>query len=177
MITLAVTITLAFAGYVATYLNGLRLAQRQGRLARINSQLSDFYGPLLALAEANGRTFDAFVERHARPGGVSPFADKTPPTEHELAEWRLWVMSVFLPNIQAMRDLVIQHADLINESEMPPFLLQLAAHVSGYEVTVARWEAGSHDRHLSVASYPHEVLAYAREGFSRLKREQGRLLG
>ena len=178
MITLAVTIGLAFIGYIAAYLNGLRLTQRQERLVRVNRQLSDFYGPLLSLAEANGGAFNAFVELHARPGGVSPFSDEAPPTEQELAEWRLWVTTVFLPNIQAMRDLVINHADLLREPEMPPFLLQLCAHVSGYEITVARWAAGSHDHHLSVAPYPHEQIStYAQRGFAELKKEQTRLLG
>ena len=178
MIAVVVTIGLAFVGYVVTYLNGLRLARRQERLARVNRQLGEFYGPLFALAEANSRTFGAFVERHARPGGRSPFADRTPPTEEELTEWRLWVTTVFLPNIQAMRDLVVRHADLLSEPEMPPLLLQLCAHVSGYEITVARWAQGDHDQHLSVVSFPSEEPgAYARRGFSVLKKEQARLLG
>ncbi|MEW2509451.1 hypothetical protein [Streptomyces sp. NPDC046870] len=178
MIAVVVTIGLAFVGYVVTYLNGLRLSQRQERLARVNRQLSDFYGPLFALTEANSRTFSAFVERHARPGGKSPFAHEPPPTPEELTEWRLWVTTVFLPNIQAMRDLVIKHADLLSEPEMPPLLLHLCAHVSGYEITAARWARGHHDQHLSLVSFPSEELAaYARQGFSSLKNEQARLLG
>nr|WSW69060.1 hypothetical protein OG461_24280 [Streptomyces sp. NBC_00995] len=178
MITVVVTIALAFAGYVATHLNGLRLSQRQERLARLNRQLSDFYGPLFALTEANSRIFGAFMERNARPDGSSPFAHETPPSDEELAEWRLWVRTVFLPNIQAMRDLVIKRADLLREPEMPPILLQLCAHVSGYEITVARWEQGSYDEHQSVVPFPgEEIAAYARHGFTHLKRRQGRLLG
>ncbi|MFJ9939036.1 hypothetical protein [Streptomyces erythrochromogenes] len=178
MITAAVTIALAFVGYAATYLNGLRLAQRQERLARLNRQLSDFYGPLFALTEANSRIFGAFLEDNARPDGRSPFAHEIPPSEEELAEWRLWVGTVFLPNIRAMRDLVIKHADLVRESEMPPILLQLCAHVSGYDITAARWDQGNHDQHLSVVPFPsEEIAAYARQGFENLKQEQGRLLG
>ncbi|MGW5665046.1 hypothetical protein ACWEWG_34075 [Streptomyces sp. NPDC003758] len=178
MIALVVTIGLAFVGYVATYLNGLRLSQRQERLARLNRQLSDFYGPLFALTEANSRSFHAFKERNARPDGRSPFIHETPPTEEELAEWRLWVTTVFLPNIQAMRDLVIRHADLLKEPEMPPILLQLCAHVSGYEITAARWTQGGYDQHLSLVPFPSEELAvYARQGFADLKREHARLLG
>ncbi|MGX1274436.1 hypothetical protein [Streptomyces phaeoluteigriseus] len=178
MIAVVVTIGLAFVGYVVTYFNGLRLSQRQERLARVNRQLSDFYGPLFALTEANTRTFGAFRQRHARPGGTSPFTHGTPPTPEELSEWRLWVTTVFLPNIQAMRDLVIDHADLLNEPEMPPLLLQLCAHVSGYEITAARWAQGNHDQHLSVVPFPSEELAaYAKQGFSALKKEQARLLG
>ncbi|TDT40751.1 hypothetical protein EV562_102135 [Streptomyces sp. BK208] len=178
MITLAVTVGLTFVGYVATYLNGLRLSQRQERLARVHRQLGDFYGPLLALTEANSRTFGAFMIRHARPGGTSPFADDSPPTPEELAEWRLWITTVFLPNIRAMRDLVIAHADLLSEPEMPPLLLDLCAHVSGYEITAARWAQGQHDQHLSVVPFPSEALAaYARREFTALKKEQARLLG
>ncbi|MGW0411230.1 hypothetical protein ACWDZX_08010 [Streptomyces collinus] len=178
MIAVVVTIGLAFVGYVVTYLNGLRLSQRQERLARVNRQLSDFYGPLFALTEANSRTFDAFVGHHARPGGTSPFDHEIPPTPEELTEWRLWVTTVFLPNIQAMRDLVIKHADLLSEPDMPPLLLHLCAHVLGYEITAARWAQGYHDQHLSVVSFPSEELAvYARQGFTTLKKEQASLLG
>lgn len=177
MITVVVTIVLAFAGYTATYLNGLRMSQRQERLARINRQLSDFYGPLFALTEANTRIFGAFMERNARDDGRSPFAHELPPTEEELAEWRLWVKTVFLPNIQRMRDLVIKHADLLSEREMPPSLLQLCAHVSGYEITAAQWERGSYDQHQSVVPFPEGIASYARIGFAGLKQEQGRLLG
>jgi hypothetical protein len=145
---------------------------------RVNRQLSDFYGPLFALTEANSRSFHAFKERNARPGGRSPFDDEIPPTEEELAEWRLWVTTVFLPSIRAMRDLVVRHADLLREPEMPPILLQLCAHVSGYEITAARWEQGSYGQHQSVVPFPsEEIAAYARQGFAHLKGEQARLLG
>ncbi|MFI9611389.1 hypothetical protein ACIHCM_06805 [Streptomyces sp. NPDC052023] len=178
MIAVVVTVGLAFAGYAVTYLNGLRLAQRQERLARVNRQLSDFYGPLFALTEANSRTFAAFMQRNARPDGRSPFVHEIPPSEEELAEWRLWITTVFLPNVRAMRDLVVKHADLLSEPEMPPLLLQLCAHVSGYEITAARWAQGSYEQHLSVVPFPsEEIAAYARLGFGRLKAEQARLLG
>ncbi|MFJ9372572.1 hypothetical protein [Streptomyces sp. NPDC101455] len=139
MIAVVVTVALAFAGYVITYLNGLRLTQRQERLARVNRQLGDFYGPLLAPTEANARTFAAFVEQHARPGGISPFSGGTPPTDEELAEWRLWVTTVFLPVLREMRDLVVGWADLLREPEMPSLLMELCAHAAGYEMDNATW--------------------------------------
>ncbi|MFF0065605.1 hypothetical protein ACFYRC_29420 [Streptomyces sp. NPDC005279] len=178
MNTLIVTVGLALVGYLATYLNGVRLAQRQARLARVNLQLSDFYGPLFALMEANSRTYDSFSERYARPDGRDPFNHDIPPTEHELAEWRTWATTVFIPNIQAMRDVVVTKADLLIEQEMPPALLQLCAHVSGYEITAARWAQGRYEEHLSVISFPgRELRDYTRERFTRLKKEQAVLLG
>jgi len=178
MTTLIVTVALALVGYLATYLNGVRLAQRQARLARVNLQLSDFYGPLFALMEANSRTYDTFSARHARPDGRDPFDHDIPPTEQELAEWRTWAGTVFIPNIQAMRDVVVTKADLLIEQEMPPALLQLCAHVSGYEITAARWAQGRYEEHLSVIPFPAgELMEYTRDRFTRLKREQAVLLG
>ncbi|MFI5642100.1 hypothetical protein ACIA8H_32430 [Streptomyces goshikiensis] len=178
MPTVILTVGLAFIGYLATYLNGLRLAQRQARLTRVNQQLSDFYGPLFALMEANSRTYDTFSEKYARPDGRDPFRHDTPPTDQELAEWRTWATTVFIPNIKAMRDVVVTKADLLIEEEMPQALLQLCAHVSGYEITAARWAQGNYEEHLSLISFPgRDLREYIRDRFTRLKSEQARLLG
>ncbi|MEU1041755.1 hypothetical protein ACFYP4_05205 [Streptomyces sp. NPDC005551] len=178
MATVILTVGLAFIGYLATYLNGLRLAQRQARLARVNMQLSDFYGPLFALMEANSRAYDAFAETYARPDGRDPFHHETPPTEQELARWRTWATTVFIPNIRAMRDVVVTKADLLIEEEMPPVLLQLCAHVAGYEITAAQWAAGRYEEHLSLIPFPgRELREYTRDRFTRLKSEQAALLG
>lgn len=178
MNTLVVTVGLALVGYLATYLNGVRLAQRQARLARVNLQLSDFYGPLFALMEANSRTYDSFAERYARPDGRDPFDHDTPPTDDELAEWRTWATTVFIPNIQAMRDVVVTKADLLIEQEMPSCLLQLCAHVAGYEITAARWAQDRYEEHLSLIKFPgRDLRTYTRERFTFLKDEQAALLG
>ncbi|WP_405830661.1 hypothetical protein [Streptomyces sp. NBC_00105] len=178
MSTLVVTVGLAFLGYLVTYANGLRLAQRQARLARVNQQLSEFYGPLFALMETNSRTYDTFSQRYARPDGRDPFHHEVPPTDEELAQWRTWATTVFIPNIQAMRDVVIRKGDLLIEEEMPQVLLVLCAHVSGYEITAARWAAGDHEEHLSLIPFPgREMREYTRDRFARLKAEQSRLLG
>ena len=46
-VTTAVTILLAFTGYLATYFNNLRLAQRNQRLERVSKQLGELSGPPL----------------------------------------------------------------------------------------------------------------------------------
>ncbi len=176
--TVILTVALAFVGYLATYLNGLRLAQRQAHLARVNQQLSDFYGPLFALMEANSRAYDAFCERYVRPDGIHPFDHDIPPNEDELAEWRTWATTVFLPNIQKMRDVVVTKADLLMEEEMPPVLLELCAHVSGYEITAARWAHDDFHEYKSVIPFPgQELRKYATTRFAQLKKEQAILLG
>ncbi|NUO60009.1 MAG: hypothetical protein HOV78_25370 [Hamadaea sp.] len=178
MTSVIVTVGLAFVGYLMTYLNGLRLAQRQARLARINQQLSDLYGPLFALIEANLRIYDAFLAKHGRPDGRSPFDGEAPATEEALAGWRTWATTAFIPNIRAMRDVVVARADLLIEEQMPAVLLQLCAHVSGYEITAGRWAEGDYDERTSVVAWPgKELRLYISERFTHLKSEQARLLG
>lgn len=48
VIAILVAVMLAFVGYFATYLDNLRIARRRDRLDRINRQLKELYGPLLA---------------------------------------------------------------------------------------------------------------------------------
>ncbi|MGX1806108.1 hypothetical protein ACWIGI_10380 [Nocardia sp. NPDC055321] len=178
MVKVGMTVGLAFVGYLATYLNSLRMGQRQARLTRINQQLSEFYGPLLALMEANQRTFDAFHAGFALADGRCPICDVDVPAEQDLAEWRSWATTVFIPNIKAMREVVVTKADLLLESEMPPVLLELCAHVSGYEVALARWSEGDLGSYASNIKFPaQELHDYTRDRFARLKLEQTRLLG
>lgn len=175
------TVCLAFAGYLVTYLNSLRLTQRQERLARVNRQLSEFYGPLLALTEINSRVYRAFGERHPRPDGRSPLQHgpaEMPLTEAESAEWRLWVTKVFLPNHRAMRDVLVTKADLLAEPHMPPILLEVYSHATWHEIAVTRWEQGDLALEQPARPFPAgEIRRYVREGFDRLKQEQAALLG
>ncbi|MFB9237686.1 hypothetical protein ACFFWC_19355 [Plantactinospora siamensis] len=178
MAAAVLAVSLAFVGYLATYLNGLRLAQRQERLSRVNRQLAEFYGPLLALTQSNRRIFEEFSRRHQRPDGRSPFRGEAELTAEESAEWRLWFTAVFMPNIRAVRDVVVGKADLLIEASMPPVLLDLCAHVSGYEIAVEQWRQGDHTRNGSVIAYPAaELHRYAEASFARLKLQQTVLLG
>ncbi len=77
-----------------------------------------------------------------------------------------------------MRDVVVTKADLLIEEEMPEVLLQLCAHVSGYEITAARWAQENYEEHLSLMPFPgRELRKYIRDRFVLLKSEQARLLG
>jgi hypothetical protein len=70
------SVLLALGGYLATYTYNLKLAQRKDRLDRVNQQLSELYGPLLALASSSGACWTAFRQRY-RPNGLS-FWDSEP---------------------------------------------------------------------------------------------------
>lgn len=171
----------AVVGYFFTYVTNLRLAQRNDRLARINSQLSEFYGPLLALTRSSDQSWQAFRKRY-RPGEGSFWKNDPPPTVEDAAAWRLWMTTVFVPVHQQMMELVLNRAHLIEEPEMPLCLLTLCAHVNGYQAILKEWEAGEisieREDNISIVNFPGQELAgYASAAFSRLKAEQAELLG
>lgn len=176
-----VGVLVAAIGYFVKYGADLRLAQRNDRLQRITLQLSEFYGPLLALTQSGEESWDAFRRRY-RPGSDSFWRPNPPPTREDILIWRLWVTTVFMPVNERITQLVIEHADLIEEPEMPPCLLAVCAHVAGYQAIIKQWESGEvslrREDNLSLVNFPGQELAdYATDGFGRLKAEQNALLG
>jgi hypothetical protein len=175
-------VCIAVIGYFIKYRTDLTLAQRNDRLERINRQLSEFYGPLLALTRSSGQSWQAFRQRYRPPGSESFWKSDPPPTREDAVAWRLWMTTVFMPVHQRMMELVLERADLIEEPEMPPSLLDLCAHVNGYQAILKEWEKGeistAREDNISVVNFPGEKLAeYAATAFGRLKAEQAELLG
>jgi hypothetical protein len=171
-VTLSVTIIVAGAGYLVTYLNNLALERRKARLDRVNRQLSDLYGPLYALSEA---TFMAWTEFRGRLRG--PDNKSWPSTDEEKATWRLWMTEVLMPANEEMQRVVVHHSDLLRESTMPECLLDLGAHVNSYRTIARRWQQGDFRDHLALIPFPDEVRSYAKAGYLALKEEQAKLIG
>jgi hypothetical protein len=176
-ITLAVSIILAGAGYLATYVINLRLARRKDRLDRINRQLSDFYGPLHALIEASNR---AWAELLIKIG--NPISERMTFSAETITTWRLWMNHVFMPLNRQMMTIVVQHADLIVDGDFPKCLEDLCAHIVCYEPVIERWKQADFDSlevqdNASVIDFPHAQLkSYVESCYSSLKREQADLL-
>jgi hypothetical protein len=176
-----VGVCVAAIGYIITYRTNLELARRNDRLERVNRQLSEFYGPLLALTRSSNESWVAFRQRY-RPGDGSYWRPEPPVTCKDVVAWRLWMSTVFTPVHQRMMELVLMNADLIEEPEMPHCLLALCAHVNGYQAVLREWETGdvstAREDNISVVNFPSDELAdYAASAFSRLKAEQADLLG
>lgn len=174
---IAVSILLAVAGYLATYLYNLKLSERKDRLDRVNKQLGEFYGPLLALTSSGRSAWLAFRTRY-RPDTPSYWSDAPPPTPEEAEAWRLWTTEVFMPVNLRIVDLITRHADLLDESEMPQVLLDVCAHVAAYQAVLKQWEMEDFSEHTSVINFPSlELIRFASTGFARIKTEQSELLG
>ena len=175
-VTISASILIAIAGYVATYANTLRLTRRADQLNRINRQLSELYGPLLATANSSTRAFVAFCSIHIPRYGN--WRDQRGEFASRAAEenWELWARSVFVPLNDRMRELVLAKADLIVDDTLPPVLLDLLEHTETYHGVVAQWDHHDYSRHWSTLSFPKDLLAYAETNFTQLKKAQGQLL-
>jgi len=177
--TLAVTIVVALLGYLAKYLNDLRLAQRKERLEHVEKQLRDLYGPLYALCTALEKAYASFRSFY-RPG--IPYWD--PPesqpsrvtTAEEVAAFHLWVKEVFMPLNRQLVRAVVDHSELLEEPEIPQCLLDLLAHVSAYEGIMKEWELDNYSHHTPLVRYPgKELVPYATRHYLRLKKLQASL--
>ena len=176
LVTTAVTIVLAFSGYLITYLNNLRLAQRSERLARVSKQLGELYGPLYGLIDSEHAVWRVFRARH-RPGKHF-FSQDDPPTEEDLEAWRLWMTTVFAPINNRMYELVLSKSDLLIETEMPQCLRDLCGHVVGYQLVMKKWENGDFSENVSLLAFPQaELVEYIGKSYNALKMEQAKLLG
>lgn len=174
--TLGVPAVIAVVGLLVTYLSSLVLARRKDRLDRVNEQLKDFYGPLLALVSASNATWVAFREQY-RTTPASYWSQSPPPSEAEAQAWRRWMTTVFMPVNRQLRDLVVSKAHLLDGTEMPECLLTVCAHVAAYEAILDRWSHGDHAEHKPPIPFPGGPLArYATTMFGELKDRQQRLL-
>lgn len=175
--TLFVAVLLAGTGYLAKYLNNLRIAQRKDQLERVSAQLRELYGPLYALARASSNTWLKFRKLY-RPNVVNYWESSPEPSEEEATAWRLWMAEVFTPLNAKMARLVISHADLLDDRQMPQCLLDLCAHVYAYKVVLECWKAGDFSTNTSVIDFPaDELLSYTETVYRKLKQRQLNLLG
>ncbi len=173
LLTLSVTILVALFGYLATYTINLRTAQRKDKLERVNQQLREFYGPLFSLIFASDKAFSTFIDKvDVRGKRVEQL------TPEELAEWQTWVSQVFMPLNLRMEKIIIENADLMDETQMPDCLPTLCAHVYAYKIILMKWESGDTSDFWPGVRFPgKELLDYVQLAYLRLKAEQAEILG
>jgi hypothetical protein len=169
--TILVTIAVAVAGYA----NTLRLQRRKDRLDRLNRQLKDLYGPLLAATSASERIWQVFRQKNQTSGGFWEGSSSERP--QDTTDWQIWMISVFMPLNERMVEAITLGTDLIDEPKMPSCFLDLCAHVGAYRPVLAKWKNGDFTERASVIPFPEEVHEHVKESFQRLKTEQATLLG
>ncbi|PRW60629.1 hypothetical protein C2E21_0788 [Chlorella sorokiniana] len=168
----------AFLGWLFTYYNTKKTDERKAQIERINDQVRQLYGPLLACVHASRSAYAAMVRQHSPDGTVQGFvkALQSHPEGPVGEAYRRWMKVVLQPLNEKAADIIVNHVDLLRTPYIDPLLLQLVAHVSANKVILRRWEEGN-VREWSAISYPNQLLDYITSEFKRIKRKQAMLLG
>jgi hypothetical protein len=172
-VTILVSVVLAFAKYIATYLNARALARKKDRLELTNRQINEFYGPLYISTKAGEIAYQALITKIGRHDA---FEKEDKPSPAELAEWYLWMKTVFMPLNEIREKVIIEKAHLIVEEQIPDCLLQFVTHVVAYKAVLAKWEKADFTERYSIIDFPEELGAYTAKSYARLKKQQAELL-
>lgn len=175
IVSIIVTISLAFFGYLISYWSNLLLTRREKKLEHINKQLEEFHGPLFVATQKSDKAYAAFKQKLNRKTFFSDTNNL--PTDEEIQEWRIWAKNVLMPNNQIIEKLIHEKSYLIQDEQLPACLLDFITHLSGFKAVIAKWEDGDFTENVSFVFYPSELPLYAKESFQNLKNEQLKLLG
>lgn len=168
MITAGASIFVAALTFMLTQRGLILQERRHARLMRVSSQLAELYAPLHALVEVNEHVWESLRESRLPPRAQRRF------DAHD-GDWQRWRDCVLMPANRAMRDLILNHADLLIESSVPEPLREFCAHVAALEVVVAAETAGVAVPPL-VRHPGDRFVDHVRESFHQLTSERQRLL-
>eukprot|EP00775_Hariotina_reticulata_P010439 gene10439-10597_t len=152
--------------------------ERKARIERVNEQLREFYGPLLACVTATKAAYNAMVKQHSPDGTMKAFqrACIDDPDGSEAKAYRMWMDKVLQPLNEKAACIIAEHIDLLDAQHVVPELLQLVAHVNTMRVILHKWKDGE-THGWSVISYPDKLQEYVVNEFARIKARQAQLLG
>ncbi|MFE3958228.1 hypothetical protein ACFXPS_29145 [Nocardia sp. NPDC059091] len=142
--------------------------RRQARLLRISSQLAELYAPLRTLVDVNEHVWESLRESQLPPRAQRRFDRDNP-------DWRRWRDHVLMPANRAMRDLILDHADLLLEPSLPTPLRDFCAHVASLEVALAAESDGVIAPPL-VRHPGDRFVRHVRDSYDHLISERQRLL-
>jgi len=163
------TIVFAFAGYLVTFLTNRVMARRADRLRLVNQRLNEFYGPLYVATVAGNIAYKALLSKQGKTQ-CHPIRDE------DLAEWVLWMKTIFMPLNDVREKIIIENAHLIVEEEMPQCLLDFVTHVVGYKAMLSKWAEDDYTERRSMIGWPPEFDLYVERSYRALKAQQSRLL-
>ena len=163
------TIILAFAGYLVTFLSTRMMARRADMLKLVDQRLNEFYGPLYVASQAGNIAYRSLLHKQGKTQ-CHPIADS------EMKEWVLWMTTIFMPLNDIRERIIIEKAHLIVEEQMPHCLLEFVTHVVGYKAVLAKWADGDYSESRSIIGWPPEFDRYVERSYAALKAEQMRLI-
>jgi hypothetical protein len=163
------TVVLAFAGYLVTFMSARMLARRRDKLRLVNKRLNEFYGPLYVASHAGNIAYRSLLNKQGK-------TTCHPITDAEMKEWVLWMTTIFMPLNDVREKIIIEKAYLIVEEHMPQCLLEFVTHVVGYKAVLAKWAEGDYSERRSTIGWPPAFDEYVTRSYKALKAEQTQLL-
>ena len=163
------TIVLAFAGYLVTFLGNRMMTVRADRLRLVDQRLNEFYGPLYVATVAGNIAYNSLLKKQGK-------TQCHPITDAEMKEWVLWMTTIFMPLNDIREKIIIEKAHLVVEEEMPRCLLDFVTHVVGYKAVLAKWAEGNYAERRSTIGWPPDFDTYVERSYQALKAEQTRLV-
>lgn len=167
--TVVLTLALAFAGYLVTFMISRMLARRRDKLELVNRRLNEFYGPLYVASQAGHIAYRSLLGKQGK-------TQSEPILDSEMKEWVLWMTTIFMPLNDIREKIIIEKAHLIVEEQMPHCLLEFVTHVVGYKAVLSKWAEGDYSERRSTIGWPPAFDAYVSHSYNALKAEQTRLL-
>ena len=165
----ALSILLAFVGYLATFLSARMLARRMDKLELVNRRLDEFYGPLYVASQAGNIAYRSLLQKQGK-------TQSFPILDSEMKEWMLWMTTIFMPLNDIREKIIIEKAYLIVEEQMPRCLLDFVTHVVGYKAVLSKWAEGDYTERRSTIGWPPEFDVYVERSYAALKARQTELL-
>jgi hypothetical protein len=165
----ALTVLLAFVGYLVTFLITRMRDRRRDRLRMVNRRLNEFYGPLYVASKAGHTAYCTLLKRQGK-------TQSEPIRDEDLKDWIQWMQTIFMPLNDIREKIIIEKAYLVVEEEMPQCLLDFVTHVGGYKAVVAKWEEGDYTERRATIGWPPTFDNYVERSYKALKSEQMRLL-
>ncbi|WP_059009722.1 hypothetical protein [Streptomyces specialis] len=164
-------------GWLANHLLATRAERlrrrREARLAHVERQLSELYGPLFFLVHEGKSSFEDFCRNLGRPYVFGPGGTITP---EDLDVWLFWVDQDFMPRNQEVQRLLSSKAHLIVGETMPDSYLAFMDHYNSWRVSHLRWrEKGVPYRWTAATNWPVEFGRDVITTYAELKRLQNHL--
>ena len=170
------------AGWLVTFVYDRRKRAHEARLERINRQIRDLYGPLLAAIRESEVAWDLYevhFNEHFQPGLDANRRDPDGPYQpgsEKLATWMRWNREILQPINDRMRRTIEMNLDLFDERDVPKNLRGLLDHVISWQAVLSDWAAEDYSRIHAVNKFPGDLKAYVKGRFLELKQEQEMLL-
>ena len=163
------TVVLAFAGYLVTFLSARMLARRRDKLRPGQQAAQRILRASLCCLQAGNIAYRSLLKKQGKN-------QSEPILDCEMKEWMLWMTTIFMPFNDVREKIIIQKAYLIVEEQMPRCLLDFVTHVVGYKAVLAKWAEGDYSERRSTIGWPPEFDFYVERSYAALKAEQTRLL-